>query len=88
MINGVTLLASTAPALSYLMEESKGAISFERCCHLIFDDADVLLQEHALATKKLFGLYDGSVRRMSNKKYFVPRQVITFSSLQFPCKVS
>lgn len=68
------MLAATAPALSFLLEESQGVISFDRCCHLVFDDADILLQEHGEATKKLFTCYQESVRRMSTN-HFIQRQV-------------
>lgn len=75
LINGVTLLAATAPALSLLLSEGKDIISFDRCCHLVFDDADFVLKEHAGAAKKLFNFYQESVQRVTEGKNFVPRQV-------------
>ncbi|XP_032782601.2 putative ATP-dependent RNA helicase TDRD12 isoform X1 [Daphnia magna] len=80
LINGVTLLAATAPALSLLLSEGKDIISFDRCCHLVFDDADFVLKEHAGAAKKLFNFYQESVQRVTEGKNFVPRQIVACAS--------
>jgi hypothetical protein len=75
LINGVTLLAATAPALYFLLTKGKDIISFDRCCHLVFDDADMVLKEHGEATKKLFNFYQESVQRATTGNNFIPRQV-------------
>ncbi|XP_057379935.1 putative ATP-dependent RNA helicase TDRD12 isoform X2 [Daphnia carinata] len=80
LINGVTLLAATAPALNLLLSEGKDIISFDRCCHLVFDDADFVLKEHAGAAKKLFYFYQESVQRVTEGKNFVPRQIVACAS--------
>lgn len=71
------MLATTAPAMKLLLEESKGVVGFDRCCHLIFDDTDIILRDHGEAMKDLFSRYQESVRRMSVNS-FVPRQVCEF----------
>ena len=77
-VNGVTLLSATAPALACLLEEAKGVINFDRCHHLVLENANSLLNDHHKSMKKLVELYRQSVERIdanSSKGYFVPRQV-------------
>lgn len=83
-VNGVTLLAATAPALAALLEEAKGVISFDRCHHLVLENADALLNDHYKPMKKLVEFYRQSVDRVnanSSKGYFVPRQARTTLAL-------
>ena len=77
----ITVLVATAPALSFLLDGGKEIISFDRCCHLVFDDADVLIKEHGEATRKLFQFYQESVRRTSGKS-LTPRQVNRYGQLR------
>jgi hypothetical protein len=58
-----------------LLTKAKDIISFDRCCHLVFDDADVVLKEHGESTKKLFNFYQESVQRATMGNNFIPRQV-------------
>lgn len=82
MTNGLTLLAATAPALAFLSERSQDLVPlFDRCCHLVLDEADTLVKEHAVHLKNIFGQYQQAVQRTkktdaNGQKYFVPRQVI------------
>lgn len=53
---------------------------FDRCCHLVLDEADTLVKEHAVHLKNIFGQYQQAVQRTkktdaNGQKYFVPRQV-------------
>lgn len=66
LINGVALLAVTAPALRALLEESQDVISFDRCCHLVFEDADILLKSHMDTIRDIFIRYEASVQRTRN----------------------
>lgn len=77
LINGMSLLAATAPALLTLLEESQGVINFDRCCHLVFEDADVLLRNHGEVVGKIFERYVASVQRVRSdpKACHMPRQV-------------
>lgn len=78
LVNGVTLLVATAPALANVMEEGGHHINFDRCCHLVYEDADALIQEHPTALKRINVMYNKSVQRTesgSNSEIFVPRQV-------------
>ncbi len=71
----MTLLAATVPALNLLLTKTKDIISFDRCCHLVFDDADVMLKEHGESTKNLSKFYQESVQRATMGNNFIPRQV-------------
>ena len=78
LTNGVTLLATTAPALAVIMEQAINHINFDRCCHLVYEDADALIQEHPDVMKKILVMYRKSVKRTescTDAKIFVPRQV-------------
>jgi CRISPR/Cas system-associated endonuclease Cas1 len=80
LINGVTLLAATAPALNLLLTKAKDIISFDRCCHLVFDDADVVLKEHGESTKKLFNFYQESStgeKKILNAKYIYTDYILS-----------
>jgi hypothetical protein len=85
-VNGVTLLAATPPALSYILEEAKTLMNFDRCCHLILENADTLLQEHGAAMKGILQKYYESVKRIRSDKpdatgetYVMSRQVNWFT---------
>jgi hypothetical protein len=85
-VNGVTLLAATPPALLYILEEAKTLMNFDRCCHLILENADTLLQENGTVMKGILHKYYESVERISPHKpdasgetYTMPRQVIWFT---------
>ena len=78
LANGMTLVVATAPALANVMEEGGDLINFDRCCHLIYDDADELIQEHPVAMKRILVLYRKSIERTessTDSKILVPRQV-------------
>lgn len=85
LINGVSLLAITAPALQKLLEESQDVINFDRCCHLVFEDAEVLLKNHYSAICEIIRRYQLSVQRTKSNPNHVhmPRQArITLFFLQ------
>ena len=78
-VNGITLLATTASALESLLDSASETINFDRCCHLILDNADILLQDYGNSLVKIFSKYQLSVKKFSNRAehgYFVPRQVL------------
>ena len=76
LINGVTLLTATAPALASLLQEADKTISFDRCAHLVLDSADLLFSNHMESMKILIPLYQASVKRINAAAaHFVPRQV-------------
>ena len=75
-LNGLTLLAATAPALASLMDkENESVINFDRCCHLIYEDADYLLKEHKDSMKKIIQMYRRSLKRVEKSDHLVQRQV-------------
>ena len=79
VINGLSLLAATAPALAGLMLEAGSIINFDRCCHLVYENADSLIREHPSSMKQIYGMYHKSVKRtesQANSGISVPRQVI------------
>ena len=78
LVNGVTLLAATAPALRNLFQEANCVINFDRCCHLIFENTDLLLKDHGEAFKHLVELYYSSCKRTKNEGFNFVRQVYIF----------
>ena len=83
LVNGVTLLAATAPALRNLLQKANCVISFDRCCHLVFENTDLLLKDHGEAFKHLIELYYGSCKRMKDGGFNFVRQVHFKKKLHF-----
>lgn len=80
LVNGVTLLAVTAPALRNLFQEANSVINFDRCCHLVFENTDLLLKDHGEAFKHLVELYYSSCKRIKDGGFNFVRQVTFYFS--------
>lgn len=65
------------------MLEANSVINFDRCCHLVFENTDLLLKDHGEAFKHLVELYHRSCKRIRDDGIVITRQVL--STLKF-CK--
>lgn len=59
LINGCDLLIATLPCLLRLLKRK--STKLDRLCHIVFDDADVLVQEQTESVKEFMRQYIGKL---------------------------
>ncbi|KAJ8302609.1 hypothetical protein KUTeg_019005 [Tegillarca granosa] len=76
LINGCELLIATPPCLERMIE--KKATHVDRLCHLVIDDADVLLEEFHTEVEKLMKRYAAVLKEQGQRS--APQQILMFSN--------
>ena len=69
-INGVDVVVTTPPRMLKLLQEDK-IIGLERCCHLVIEDGDSLLERFKPQTKEIMSTW-----KKSSVKHAVPDQLV------------
>ena len=69
-INGADVLVTTPPRLLKLLQEDK-IVGLERCCHLVIEDGDSLLERFKTQTKEIISTW-----KKSTVKHSVPDQLV------------
>ena len=68
LLSGCDILITTTPCLLRLLQDNHLGIAttLKRCCHLVFDDVDIILEHFSLEVKQIITIW-GKERRKSGR---------------------
>ena len=75
LINGCELLIATPPCLLRMLR--KGYTTLDRLCHVVFDGADVLVEDSTLEIKEIMRRYAKLLKSQPGRS--APRQAVVMS---------